>query len=280
MYATRHLDWLSFTVDTPAEANRILHDPDWRFVGAGRHGYRSAYEAASTGARMETDSPIAGMDTHVTLSGVSLSQVRLSFENGDDGLVRALRDARARTSRVDLALNIHDGNLTVRDFYSAYMIGDLKTMARRVYHVEGISDERMGETLYLGSPKSDRQCRIYDKAAEQAIVDPKAWVRLELALRDLRAKSMVAATKDNSVSATVAAHLAEVLSWDQPEYLSSLGDDVAALHPIKRKKPAVEKWLLDQCAPALARVYNVRPDFMVEFMTSFRQSLDKLRARD
>lgn len=280
MYATKHIDWLSITVFDRKDVDEILPGARWHYVGSGHHGYKTAFEDSESGARVETDSPISGMDTHLTIPGSALHVARLWHDAADDGILQSARSVGARTSRIDLALNIHQGRLTVLDFFSAYKTGDLKTAARKGYFVEGIGGDRAGDTLYFGSPKSSRQCRIYNKAAEQAIVDGESWLRLELALRDLRAKSIVAASKDNSVASITAATLADVVDWSNSEYRQSLAGEFADIHPLKRKRPAVEKWLLKQCAPALARVYNVKPEFMVEFMTSFRQSLDKLKPGD
>ena len=111
-------------------------------------------------------------------------------------------------------------------------------------------------------------------------MDGEAWIRLELALRNLRAKNAVNAMGGNRCAAVISAHVEDLLEWNEPELRNALLDDMVILHPLKRKRPTTEKWLLDQCAPALAKVYNVRPEFMVEFMTSFRQSLDKLVSKD
>jgi len=279
MYATKHLDWLSVTFEDLRSALGIIPDSDWHNVGSGHHGYRTALQDAVSGARIETDSAVASMGAHLTMSGQTLYEVRTQYPDGDNSLVQAIRANDGSVSRVDLALNIHQGELTVQDFFSAYKSGDLKSNARRVYYVEGISDARSGDTLYLGSPKSDRQCRIYNKAAEQAIVDNESWLRLELALRDLRAKNGVNAMGSNTCAAVISAHVEDMLGWDNREFNDALLDVPVALHPIKRRRPNTEQWLLDQCAPALAKVYSVHPDFMVEFMTKFRQSLDKLYKR-
>lgn len=280
MYATRHIDWLSITVNSTAEIDRVMPSADWHFVGAGRHGYKSAYQDAITQARVETDSAAAGMDTHLTLGGGSLSQVRSSYPDGDDGIVRVCCEVGARVSRIDLAINAHEGKLTVDDFHKAYKKGNLETQFRRVYYVQGVNDETSGDTLYLGSPKSDRQLRIYNKAAEQGIVDGKAWLRLELALRDVRAKAALVAMRDNLVDPTISAHMVSCLTWNNAEFTAMVGDVGQPVKAIPRKETSTERWLRDQCAPALAKVVAVKPDFMVQFVASFQASLDKLNSSE
>lgn len=280
MYATRHIDWLSITVGSVQDVRALIPSAEWVFTGPGRHGYQSAYTDAITGASFQTDATVSGMDTHLTLSGSTLSLVRSQFHDGDNGLVAACARAGARVSRVDLAANIHEGKLVVRDFYAAYKSGELKTSFRRAYYVEGIGNDRAGDTLYLGSPKSDRQIRIYNKAAELGVVDGVAWLRLELALRDARAKSAVSSMRDNLVSPTISAHLASCITWKNTELDVALEGGDRPVAPVPRKETSTERWLRDQCAPALAKVVAVRPDFMVEFMASFEQSLDKLSTGD
>jgi hypothetical protein len=278
MYATKHLDWLSITVNSLREVEAILPIADWHYVGKGRHGYRAAYEDRLSGARVETDSAAAGMDTHLTLSGMALYAVRTTYRDGDDGLVNACRTVNGRASRIDLAINAHEGKLTVQDFRRAIKSGEAKSPMRRSYYVEGSTDGVDGSTLYLGSPKSDRQLRVYDKAAEQGIVDGKAWLRLELALRDLRAKAALLACGDNGTADTISAHVADVLVWDKREYSDLVVSVGHAIAPIARKETNTQRWLRDQCAPALAKVVAVEPDFMVQFMASFQASLDKLNS--
>lgn len=278
MYATKHLDWLSITVNSLHEVETIVPSADWHYVGKGRHGYRAAYEDRLSGARVETDSTASGMDTHLTLSGLALHAVRTTFNQGDDGLVNACRAVNGRTSRIDMAINAHEGRLTVLDFRRAIKSGEAKSTMRRTYYVEGMSDGQTGDTLYLGSPKSDRQFRVYNKGAEQGIVDGSSWLRLELVLRDLRAQAALAAAQDNGTADTISAHMASCLVWTNREYAECLGNSSHTVAPIARRETNTERWLRDQCAHALAKVVAVKPDFMLQFMASFQASLDKINS--
>lgn len=280
MYATKHLDWLSITVNSLAEVETIIPSADWHYVGKGRHGYRAAYEDRISGARVETDSSTVGMDTHLTLSGMALHAIRTTFRDGDNGLVNACRTVNGRVSRIDLAVNAHRGELKVVDFRNAIKSGSAKSTMQRVYYVEGMGNERAGDTLYLGSPKSDRQLRIYDKAAEQGVLDGKAWLRLEVALRRLHAKAGLQACVDNTCTVSISSYLASCLVWEVPEYKALVGSVSNPVTPIPRKDTNTQRWLRDQCAPALAKEVAVNPEFMVQFMASFQYSLDILNSSE
>ena len=99
----------------------------------------------------------------------------------------------ANITRLDIAyddhigiLDIHRMELDVRDRYYK---------SKSTYSERTLSDDQKldihGTTLYFGSKSSPVMIRIYDKAAERGIQD-KHWIRVELQLRDERAKVFAA----------------------------------------------------------------------------------------
>lgn len=91
----------------------------------------------------------------------------------------------ARVTRIDFAVDIHGRKANVDEVRSIFEAGHAKTQAGSGGSYRGIALAeaaiRGGETLYIGSPQSDRQMRIYDKGAEQGTNED--WIRVELVSR-------------------------------------------------------------------------------------------------
>ncbi|MCD7768742.1 MAG: replication initiation factor domain-containing protein [Oscillospiraceae bacterium] len=88
-------------------------------------------------------------------------------------------------TRVDIALDDHRGILDMDTIAAKIENGEVRTRLRKrsEYKTLGNTD---GHTIYLGTPQSDYQIRIYDKQAE--LHTTGHWIRIELILRRNAAK--------------------------------------------------------------------------------------------
>jgi len=278
MHITKHIDWLSITFQTGADLQVIFPLLDWHYAGRGRFGYKWMYIDRTTGASYQEGSSNDDMGVHLTLSGETLNMLRSTF-GGDDGKLAALlAKHHGYASRIDLTLNIHEGQLTPRKVYSAVQTGSLKARTSTYRFIEGKKGNVSGDTLYLGAPKSDRQFRAYNKAAELGIVDGQAWLRLELELRRLRAQGAFQSCAANGVVETVNGHMGEFLQWNNREYQSALSGPTVEPEEIPRRQSSRQTWLLGQVAQALAKEVWLNPEFRDIFNQSVDDSLDMLKS--
>jgi len=166
-------------------------------------------------------------------------------------------------SRLDIAWDIRDG-LLVADLAAAAQRGALVTDARGWALLTGTS----GSTLYIGSRKSERYLRCYDKRAEQGLTTGPAWTRLELECKGDRANAIAGALVAhglNIIPDIIAAYASfpEVEPWRRAYEAVRIG---ATLDPTRRKLRDTERWLVDVVAPALASRCRANPQFWDEFV--------------
>ena len=276
MYATKHLDWLSITFETGTQMAQVFPTFDWHYVGRGMHGYNFMYRDKLTGAIYHEAGHSDEMGVHLQISGDALARIRSERGGTDDGLVRLLSDRHGYASRVDLTVNIHDGELTPRRMFEELKAGKLKARTRTYRFIEGSREHVKGETLYLGSPDSDRQLRAYDKAAELGIQNGSSWLRLELELRRLRANSAFQSSVLHGVAETVTGHVGDFLAWDHQEYVSALLGEAALPQYIPRRESSRRRWLLGQVAQALAKEIREDVDFRALFDAAVQEAFDNL----
>jgi hypothetical protein len=276
VYATKHIDWLSITFASNTNVQGILPQFDFHYTGRGRYGYKYAYRDQVTGAYYQESGPNDDMGIHLTLSGEALASIRSANNGIDEKLVQALAARHGFASRIDLTLNIHEGKVTVQDVYSATKKGTLRARTTTYRYIEGKKGDVLGDTLYLGSPKSDRQLRCYNKAAEMGIVDGTAWIRLELELRNIRANGAFQSCVSNGVPATVSGHVADFMAWPNREFESALAGPTSPPYVLVRKRSSRQRWLLGQVAQALAKEQREDVSFRAQFDLAVQEAFDLL----
>ena len=97
------------------------------------------------------------------------------------------RAPKAKITRVDLAHDFINGEYTVEQAKQDWHDGKFNYGKRmplgECVGADWLNNTKKGKTFYIGSPRSDRRCRFYDKGKEQG--DPNSpWVRGELQLRN------------------------------------------------------------------------------------------------
>lgn len=279
MRITKHADWYSATFPAGTRKENVLPMANWASLGAGQHGYRSFHEDRKTGAWFESDGT-AEMGSHLTLSGSALSELRKATGNTDHDLLRNFANLRGRTSRIDLCINIYDGELTPDSFMKAIRKKVLKTSARKANITSGIQDGIDGETLYIGARSSERYVRIYDKAAEQKVVDRGAWIRLEMECKDMKARAVAHACLEHPIDNVINTSFDDYMQWNNREYLSAIAGPGAAIEEVGRQDTNRRKWLMDVVTKSLARQLFIEPDFGLAFRERVEFHLDQLELAD
>src|SRR6266567_4458855 len=212
----------------------------------------------------------------VVISLIGDAQNSLQDGGHDTALVKLLADRHGYASRIDLTIDIHEGQLTPRKVYSALKKGALHVRADTYRFIEGKKGDVQGDTLYIGAPKSDRQFRCYNKAAELGIVNGTAWLRLELELRRLRSNAAFQSAAHNGVPATVNGHFGDFIDFQHPEYVQAIAGEGVPPVDIPRRQSNRQRWLLGQVAQALAKEMREDVEFKPIFDAAVQDALDLL----
>lgn len=100
----------------------------------------------------------------------------------------------AHISRIDLAYDIFDNDSITVDRILKYITkrqyASLSARWHPSYRYDDFGATLIEKAVYIGSEKSDRFLRIYDKALEQGVTDHK-WLRFEMQNRNDNATSVV-----------------------------------------------------------------------------------------
>jgi len=128
------------------------------------------------------------------LPGKALGQYVSDYSKFCELIKRILSDG-GNISRCDLAIDVKD-KMTFSPILKAVRAGLVVSKSRNVKIVEKFENSAgslhpKGATVYIGSGKSSKFLRIYDKAAEQKVSGD--WIRWEMQLRDDQAKNYLKA---------------------------------------------------------------------------------------
>lgn len=174
-------------------------------------------------------------------------------------------------TRIDFAVDLINCNIDPAQATEEITNGDCKTRAHQFPFWADAKDK--GYTQYIGKKASEIYARIYDKAAEMGV--EQDHVRVELVVRQGRA---------NYAARSLSSHTdyrGLVLSFVNFEKWSEWGKAMDAPEiklPKEQKIGNTEKWLLDACAPALARIIFLSPkgDFFSKFTDEVERRLLEL----
>lgn len=277
---SRHIDWISVTIPGSANWRNFIPFADLALMGTGRHGYGQSWQDRRTGAVIETASARDDMGTHLTLSGDVLQTMRDDLGSIDDSLCQRIHDYDGKVSRLDLCIDCLGAAFTPYMLARALRRKKARIRARKWRYIDGHDNGVVGDTVDTGSPKSDVRFRFYDKSAEKRIKDGEAWVRLEIQLRRVYARSAFGSCLENGTHATTAGIIGQYLSWQNSDYQQTLTDAAGVTLTVPRKESKRKMWLLGQVAKALASEVYADPYFLEKFTQAMRYFLDQYREVD
>lgn len=274
---TRNIDWLSLTFPGGESPSQIWPHDEFVYIGKGLHGYRRTDQSSYYGVQamwLGTEE----MGTHMVFTGDCLSIIREQLGRGNLPVFAVYTTHGGRASRIDLAIDIVGGSITPDKAYKALKKGQLKTGARAWRFVQGNTEGRFGDTLYLGSRESEQFIRIYDKSAERNMTDGVARLRLEVELKGMKARAAMETAIKHGVDAVTVGIFEQAIQWDVPDYRLALDAPGVALPELPRTESNTEKWLLSQVIPALAKLVRVKPSFREKFDNALNSELRRLDA--
>jgi hypothetical protein len=259
------IDWLSFTVESPMNRKGELQWVDklntkvtrrqaltqvFNYIGRhemntlfgdmdpcediGRFPYRYSVIDNSTSARMFFDSE----QKHILIEVSGKGCKALSEANLMESLVMSVH---TRISRIDVSADIRTDVLPV-DFAAAGYDPRFKSASQHI--------SETGQTVYVGSMKSDRQAAIYRYWAPH----PRSeFLRVEHRFRRDRAKQMAKYIADNGIAAGI--HACGI-AFDWKHELWEPGELEIEPMPnlnVGAHDANVINWLLKQVFPAMRR---------------------------
>ncbi len=193
---TLTIDWLAFTLPS-ASVQDTMHilGGDWTKSEVGFRGYPTSWITSGAGrgvGKLGTGALRAPREVHVDLSaGIVASwpieKVRtvLQWVLSRDGYF----------TRLDCALDDRASRVPLSTIRCAVDAGQCVTRADRMQRIASGSIHKgtpSGETIYIGSPRSQTLLRIYDKRLELQAKEQEDWqdygIRWELELKKDRAQ--------------------------------------------------------------------------------------------
>jgi len=219
------------------------------------HGYTWAVSAAdNAGLRVMGSERNSPMGVHVSWSGQALATVN------PRALLRQVLNVGGSVRRIDLAFDVAE-DVDFRALYNQLANGEVTTRARQ----HQIIESNTGTTIYVGSRTSDRFLRIYDKGAEQRTND--MWTRIELECKSDYAVGIAQYIDQNGYDG-IPEIIRAFARWEKLEYFDDWFNSPTLFDglPKKEKTTDTRRWLMDACAPALARVMRDDTSFYVRFL--------------
>lgn len=147
----------------------------------------------------------------IQISGKGLDRLRRAGMS-DENTLRVLRGTK--TTRIDIAIDIRaKPEPVLKNMYEQLQSGRVKTLAKSFATYQSYNpDMGYGTTVSLGSRKSDRYFRGYNKTVESALTE---WiVRLEMETKGVAAKRLPDDIASQGLTQTTGALFADFAMFD------------------------------------------------------------------
>ncbi len=172
-----------------------------------------------------------------------------------------------KTTRLDLAIDVFNTNLSLSHMESLILRRELKTHAQVAPNIRDLLGT--GKTVQLGKAGSGSFLRVYDKAAEQKTTDGQTWIRIEISYGARKAKSALEAyLRDNNIAGMVQDYV-QFPTWRKWNRILS-GPKVAVRYA--KTQTNTRKWLLNSVAKTIAK--EMLFDDGKEFKTLLMEMID------
>jgi len=242
---TTKIDHMALTVKSLAYPPHFTTER--RELSHGLHGYDIAVRYVD--GRIELTSSIrADMPPHIIFGGSCIDRLCADHKISSYDLLKLMHTYRA--SRLDIAIDVRNGSLDIAKLTAMFDASNVVTRAQERIYITGTRN--VGETLYIGSPRSNRRVRIYDKAAEQKL-DNVLWTRIEYQLRGKHAT--IACDKLCSGELTGNDAGAIIKSFvdypDDRDWIIATGNAIISISASEDKQGARRLWLFNTAIAAL-----------------------------
>lgn len=247
------LDWLQFIADrpeVPLAGNYIYYLRGHGGMKACKafNGYTTAYRN-DLGVLVQWNENRPDMGVQTTYTGQVIGSYLIAGVSSF-ALFRHHLATGSRVNRIDLAIDVYDTGIDIEEtLYKALKDGTATTRCKP--HMDVSPDG--GVTLYIGSRKSDKCLRIYDKAKERGIEGD--WKRVELELSGDFAKALgkeLRAMTDEQIKQRAKDLIAGVVDFHSEWWQWVVGNHPCRLTVPSKRADKIQEWIEKQVAPALA----------------------------
>lgn len=186
-------------------------------------------------------------------------------------LIGHLVDANFSFTRIDLAVDAMNFGLRPQQATEELENGRCKTRAKLS---PTDSDPRYpGYCQAVGKKTSEISLKLYDKAVEMGVDGD--YTRIELTVRQKRADHAARQIVRGTDYRSLVVSFADFPQWREWKLVM---DAVPVKLPSERKETNTERWLLDACAPALARIiyFASNTEFYERFKDAVMTNLEQL----
>lgn len=217
------------------------------------------------------------MGVMLTLSGSALRWMYARGENWKALLIK-LKEMSARTSRIDLAIDIRNSSILLSDM-GEESLKPYKGKGRTPNYLP-VGTQKKGWTVYVGARTSEKFLRIYDKSLEQKD-GSVGWIRIELELKGMAAHAVgweFPSMAECDCVGMAQGLMGAVADFKHEDYQFALRSRVVGFGIPKKPKSDTLKWLTETVAKTLARQVAKTPDepILEQFWDGVREELTRL----
>lgn len=263
------LDWLRYSVaynPNLSEGDNLRvampRFPEFSLTGEEQQngrGYNRAQKLTIGVIHWHDANPAQGIS--VELTGSDLAQSRKADIEELD-LLRHVAALYGKVSTMDSAIDVYRHNARPRDILTARDNDTLRTSVKDIgeYANTKLSGGvwRKADTVYVGSPKSDRQMKVYNKAAQVGI--PGDWIRIEMRWRGPFARAAHQAMLNHGIAETTRAAVLSMVDFDARWWRVALTGPLADIEPVGRKETKTLDWLMGAVLNTLDRELHYEQD--------------------
>lgn len=307
------LDWVQVTLKKFHNAKKILglfglSEEHFSQTEGGLYGWNYTLKTAENDIRILYDEDKNEKGCHVIFTGKGCRFFEKNSSTNWVDVFRVLQNTDINVKRIDLAVDDFTGFYNPSKLYRKIKQGSVTSKFRRGRWIESftIQDyQKGGTTLYMGSPKSDIQVRVYDKLLERKekgfLVDKQVnhWVRTEIQLRDARAEglSLMIAYDSKSVGSLAVGILRNYVNFLIPNksesnksrwksckwWLDFLGECEEISLTLNHSEPVLERtidWANSQWLKSMYSIYMVFQQDIDIFYRLMEQGQLKMEKKD
>lgn len=256
------LDWLSFTVkgiEDVAACNALSFGQAyeaWTPIQA-VHGYALAKQHPF-GHMVMSNYKRPDMGVHVMMNGGALSKLtELQYDTLN--LLSWAMGEGARITRLDLAIDVHDVPVEIKHLPALKQVKGQEGSALKWNLITG-SDG--GVTLYIGSRKSEKFMRVYNKAVQMDIPGAN-WTRFELEVKRDTCRTIAAAIsalKRDEVAPYVKGLMRSLFNPADQTYQLIMDAPAVTVPSTKDASDNTIDWLINSVAKTLAKQMRMHHD--------------------